>query len=242
MGDTPFMYWVGMDTSPEATADDVAAFNDFYSNVHAHEVIAANPGFRRVMRYELLEPDPRGDFGPRWLAIYEIDSEAGARAYLERDAGLAEAKPKYTEGRGAWHGRSTRWRMVWQRIAPAQGELGGGAPYLYFVGMNVPPDTDAKGLQDFDRFYTNTHVPEVVSVSKFLTGTRYELYRGLVHPEPGAPRFLAAYEADEGSLKTRAERAANPGAFPALSSGPPAWEAHDTLWRLLYRRIFTWEA
>lgn len=26
-------------------------------------------------------------------------------------------------------------------------------------------------------------------------------------------------------------------ARPPLSSGPPTWEKHDTLWRLVYRRI-----
>ena len=63
------------------------------------------------------------------------------------------------------------------------------------------------------------------------------LQREFLHPAPGAPRYLAVYEADDASLKRRADRAANPGGYAALSSGPPAWETHDTLWRLWYRRI-----
>jgi hypothetical protein len=103
--------------------------------------------------------------------------------------------------------------------------------------MNVAPDVDEAGLRQFNDFYTNTHVPEVVSTSKFFRGTRYELYRDLRHPAPGAPRFLAVYEGDEVAIRTRAERKADPGKGPQLSSGPPAWESHDTLWRLMYRRL-----
>jgi hypothetical protein len=103
--------------------------------------------------------------------------------------------------------------------------------------MNVPPETDAAGLKEFDEFYTNIHVPEVVAMSKFIRGTRYELNREFLHPAPGSPRFLAVYEGDEESMKQRAALRANAGGGARLSSGPPAWEAHDTLWRLMYRRI-----
>jgi hypothetical protein len=147
----------------------------------------------------------------------------------------------YSPGPAAWQSYQGWWRLLWRRIAPAEGEISAAvAPYLYFVGMNVPPDTDEAGLTDFDRFYTLTHVPEVVEANRFLSGARYELYRELRHPEPGAPRFLAVYEANDDSLQARRQRAADSASAPALSSGPPAWEAHDTLWRLLYRRLDSW--
>ena len=237
MTDAPFMYWVGMDTAPDTSAADLAEFNDFYSNIHAKEVLASNPGFRVAARYELRDPDPRGDFGPRWLAMYEMDSEAAADTYAARNDGPPEGRPKYTPGPAAWHHTDTRWRLIWHRIAPAEGELcASGAPYLYFVAMNVQPGTTAEELADFDRFYTNTHVPEVVAANKFQRGTRYELKREFRHPAPGSPRFLAVYDADDASLQARADRAAG-STTPGLSHGPPAWEAHDTLWRLTYRRI-----
>ncbi len=237
MADAPYMYWVGMDTAPDTSPADVADFSDFYSNVHVHEVLASNPGFLRATRYELCEPDRRGDFGPRWLCMYEMDGLAAAKGYESRNDGPPEGRPKYTPGPAAWGHTNTRWRLIWHRVAPEAGELGAGdAPYLYFVAMNSGP-TDAAGLAAFNEFYTNTHVPEVVKVSDFRSGTRYELQREFMHPAPGAPRYLAVYEADEKSMKTRADRAANPGAYTPLSSGPPAWETHDTLWRLMYRRI-----
>src|SRR4030088_1989024 len=77
----PFMYWVGMDTDPRTSPEALADFNRFYSTTHVGEVLAAHPGFVSVSRYELLDPDPRGDMhsGPRWLAVYEMTDEAAAQ-------------------------------------------------------------------------------------------------------------------------------------------------------------------
>jgi hypothetical protein len=241
MSDAPFMYWVGMDTADGMSPEDLADFSGFYSRTHVPEVVDGYAGFIRGTRYELCEPDPRGDFGPRWLAVYEMENEDAARGYLKRNDGPPEARPKYTPVPASWRRAKLRWRLLWRRIAPAEGELGaGGAPYLYFVAMNVPPESDDAGLAAFNDFYTSIHVPEVVAVSSFLRGTRYELYRDLLHPPPGSPRFLAVYEGDDAYMRRREERRANPGAGPRMTSGPPVWEAHDTLWRLLYRRIDSW--
>jgi hypothetical protein len=238
MANAPFMYWVGMNTPADVSATDLADFNDFYSNVYAREVLGANSGFVRATRYELCEQDARGNFGPRWLAMYEMDSQNAADLYIERNDGPPEARPTYSPGPVAWQHYEGWWRLMWHRLVPEAGELGAGdAPYIYMVGMDVPEGTNEKGLQEFNDFYTRIHVPEVVSVSGFLSGIRYELYRDFRHPEPGSPHFLAVYEANEDSIKARAERAANPGSATPLSSGPPTWEAHITAWRLLYRRI-----
>jgi hypothetical protein len=240
MTNASFMYWVGMNT-PEASDADLADFNDFYSNVHVREVVSSNPGFIRGTRYELHEQDARGDFGPRWLAIYEMDGEEAASSYVERNDGPPEARPKYTPGPPLWQQYEGRWRLIWHRLFPEEGDLGtAAAPYLFIVGMDVPADTNADDLKDFSDFYTNTHVPEVVALGDFLRGSRFELRNQLRHPEPGSPRFLAVYEGDEKALETRSRRAANPSTDSPLSSGPPAWEAHVTAWRLMYRRIDSW--
>ncbi len=242
MANAPFMYWVGMNTQPDTSEEELAKFNDFYSNTHAHEVVQSNPGFFRATRYELQEPDPRGDFGPRWLVMYEMENEAAAEGYIARNDGPPEGRPTYSPGPAAWQVYQPWWRLMWGRLHPKDGELcAGGAPYLYFVAMNVPPDTDAKGLQEFNDFYTHTHVPEVVKMSDFISGTRFELKREFLHPAPGCPQFLAIYEANDASLAARKQSREQPGSRGTLSSGPPTWEAHDTLWRLLYRRIDSWE-
>jgi hypothetical protein len=238
MPDAPYMYWVGMNTQPDTDASDLADFNAFYSETHVGEVLASNPGFIRATRYELMEQDARGDFGPRWLAMYEMESQEAADLYIKRNDGPPEERPTYTAGPAAWQQYEGRWRLLWHRLVPEEGELGeAAAPYLFMVGMDVPEGTDAQGLSEFNEFYTNVHLPEVVSANGFLRGIRYELYRSFRHPEPGAPQFLAVYEGTDESLDVRAKRGAAPGSASPLSSGPPTWEAHVTAWRLWYRRI-----
>ena len=238
MANAPYMYWVGMNTRPDTSTSDLADFNAFYSETHVGEVLASNPGFIRATRYELMEQDARGDFGPRWLAMYEIESREAADLYDKRNDGPPAERPSYTPGPAAWQQYEGVWRLLWHRLVPETGELGAAAaPYLFMVGMDVPAGTGVQGLSEFDDFYTNTHLPEVVAANAFLRGTRYELYRGFRHPEPGAPQFLAVYEATSESLDVRAKRASAPGSATPLSNGPPTWEAHVTAWRLWYRRI-----
>ena len=108
------------------------------------------------------------------------------------------------------------------------------------VGMNVPADTDATGLAEFNAFYTGTHVPEVVGAGGYSRGIRYELYRELAHPQPGSPRFCAIYEADEAVTDANERYRADPGSRPPrpkFSSGPPAWEQHEIRWMPVYRRL-----
>jgi hypothetical protein len=127
--------------------------------------------------------------------------------------------------------------MIWRRLASC-GTANQPPHSIYMVGMNVPPDTDAAGLAEFNEFYTNIHVPEVMAYRGFCRGTRFELYREFRHPQPGCPRFCAIYEADKATTEANQQRrdTPQPGRSP-LSSGPPTWEKHDTLWRLTYRRI-----
>ena len=78
MSDALFTYWVGMDIPADTSAADVAAFNDFYNNVHRKEVLEANPGFLRGRRYELAQDDTRRPRGPRFLVCYDIESKEAA--------------------------------------------------------------------------------------------------------------------------------------------------------------------
>jgi hypothetical protein len=170
-----------------------------------------------------------------------MDGEDAASTYLTSNDGPPEGRPKYTAGPSLWQRYEGWWRLIWHRLVPGEGDLGSaGAPYLFLVGMDVPAGTSAQDLQDFSDFYTNTHVPEVVALGDFLRGSRFELRNDLRHPAPGSPQFLAVYEGEEKALETRARRATSPEAESPLSSGPPAWEAHVTAWRLMYRRIDCW--
>jgi hypothetical protein len=231
------MYWVGMDV-PSDDPEDLREFNDFYSEVHAKEVLASNPGFIRGHRYELMTPDPRGEFGPRFLAVYEMSDEGAAQTYLGRADGPPEGRPHYTAGPPAWDDKKTTWRMIYRPIATT-GSPSAAAYSIHLIGINPPADVDADGLKEFNDFYTDVHMPEVVAKYGYSRASRYELYRELLHPAPGCPRYLALYEADE-ETAARVKK----GTFDSkgdgddhISPGPDVWQRHTTPWRLTYRRL-----
>ena len=67
-------------------------------------------------------------------------------------------------------------------------------PFMYWVGMNTPPDTDPTAVAEFNQFYGTIHAPEVVANNAgFVRGTRYEALgagpaRGLWTPMAGGLR------------------------------------------------------
>jgi len=45
-------------------------------------------------------------------------------------------------------------------------------PFMHWVGMNTPPDTDPTAIAEFSKFYSTIHVPEVVANNPgFVRGT-----------------------------------------------------------------------
>lgn len=107
----PFaIYLLGVDPPPDATADDLAVFNDFYTEVHLPEVVERRRALRAV-RYELVEavraPYPKA---PRFLAAYEVDEESAAH---RRHTG-----PPYATGPDVWQRHTTPWRLWFRRLDP----------------------------------------------------------------------------------------------------------------------------
>lgn len=240
MSDALYTYWVGMDIPTDTSAADVAAFNDFYSSVHKPEVLAGNPGFLRGRRYELAQDDTRGARGPRFIAAYDIESKEAAQLYISRNDGPASGRPVYSDGPAAWQQRSTKWRLMWQHVLnnPAAAQVS-ASPYMYLVGMNEAAGSGEAELAQFNEFYNTIHVPEVLAGYGFATGARYKNMRTFLHPEPGAPNFLAMYGIkDEAAAKSfMKDRLSADPSGNSFSDGPPPWQKRDTKWRLTYRLV-----
>src|SRR3982751_5058197 len=65
-------------------------------------------------------------------------------------------------------------------------------PFSYWVGMDTDPRTTPEALAEFNRFYSTTHVGEVVGAHPgFVSASRYELVEP-ASPAAG-PRWLAVY-------------------------------------------------
>lgn len=225
----PYQYWVGIDTAPGASEDDLAELDDFYRRFHFPEVFAANPGFITATRYRLDAPDPRGDFGPMWLAVYGIEDRAGAERYEALESDPTVERPKYTPGPAVWKGMSPRWRIMWRQTF-ASGERSLSPESIFMVGMDTPATASAQEVAEFNDFYSSTHVPEVLSTGGYEAGTRVERQAVFFHREPDeCPQFCAIYEGAGGTSS------GPPPGEP--TPGPDAWENRETRWRLRYRRV-----
>ncbi len=240
MSDALYTYWVGMDIPADTSAKDVADFNAFYSNTHRPEVLASNPGFLRGRRYELVQDDPRGPRGPRFIAAYDVESKEAAQQYIGRNDGPASGHPVYSDGPAAWQQRQTKWRLMWQHLMNAPGgQQVSAAPYIYLVGMSAAAGADATELAKFNAFYNDIHVGEVMKGYGFVSGARYQCLREFMHPAPGVPDFLAMYGLkDEAAAEVfmKGRLTADPSGN-SFSAGPDVWMNRDTRWRLTYRLV-----
>jgi hypothetical protein len=108
-------------------------------------------------------------------------------------------------------------------------------PFMYWVGMDTDPRTTPEALAEFNRFYSTTHVGEVIAAHPgFVSVSRYEL----IEPANGSPRWLAAYEmADERAAEQYVKDNARPWLHrQKYSPWPPARKRAKTVWRLLWHQ------
>ncbi len=199
--------WTGWDVRGGASADpdSVEAFA---------RGVADNPEGEE--RYELIAVAARGFRPPQFVTT--VDHSDGDAA--DRSAGPASDR----------HGLRQTWSCIYRRLT----ETGPAVvvPYaIYLLGVNPPADVTAEGLEEFNSFYTNVHLPEVAERRHALRAVRYELVEEVRSPYRGAPQFLAVYEVDEESAANRRHTG------PPYSSGPEVWQRHTTPWRLWYHRL-----
>jgi hypothetical protein len=114
-------------------------------------------------------------------------------------------------------------------------------PFTYWVGMDTDPRTSPADLAEFNRFYSTTHVHEVIAAHPgFLSASRYEL----VDPEPrdgtrSGPRWLAVYGmADEAAAVQYLKDNARPWLHRRrYSPWPAARKRAKTVWRMIWRQL-----
>jgi hypothetical protein len=114
---------------------------------------------------------------------------------------------------------------------------------MYWVGMDTDPRTTPEALAEFNRFYSTTHVQEVLAAHPgFVSVSRYELLdsdpRGGEHR---GPRWLAMYAAqDEAAVLQYIKDNERPWLHRRkYSPWPPARRKAKTVWRLLWRQTIT---
>lgn len=103
---------IGINTPVDIDDATLEEFNDFYTNVHVPEGIAAS-AFSRNSRYEIAEEFRNTQSAcPRFLAVWEADEE-GTAIMLQPPA----TPPSYSPGPDAWRNHTTIWQS-WYRMIP----------------------------------------------------------------------------------------------------------------------------
>ena len=100
---------------------------------------------------------------------------------------------------------------------------------IFMVGTNP---NDPAQEEEFNRWYTHTHIPEVCRIPGVNKATRYQA----LQPAEGYPKFVAIYEMDgeEGLASfTDHTRRQRKGELPSFTPGPP----FQVVWRLAYKKL-----
>ena len=106
------VYLVGVNAPVDATPDEMAEFEEFYTNVHMPEV-AERRSCLGARRYRLVaELVPPAGGSPQYLTTYEVDERGSTR---RRHIGGS-----YFRGPRVWQRHRTVWRL-WYRVVPEVG-------------------------------------------------------------------------------------------------------------------------
>jgi hypothetical protein len=155
----------------EVQAAHKAAFNNWYNQVHVPEIMAC-PGFLRSVRYEEVDADGR------YMAMYELlGLEALASDEFGQARGWKEMQPVVLGSTNA----------VWRHLYTAPPGSGGGSgatpALLRFNRSAVTPEREAQ----FNQWYNEVHLPELLACPGWLRASRYEAVRG-------TPKYVAIYD------------------------------------------------
>lgn len=209
---------------------EAATFNRWYNDEHAPRYVR-QPGFRRAWRLERLDlPEQRGTPHQRYLAVYETETVADFNDVLRRDA--EDSHP--WEG---WESRITGWQRTYYGVIARYGAdrpADGGGSHWTIVRVDFE-EAGAGDEADFNRWYDETHLPEVCAFPGFRRAWRLRLEPDGNDLGPRGQRYVAVYETDAADYLPVARRGTVPwdGKWAGSIRN---WEA------MFYRKLFDSEA
>jgi hypothetical protein len=143
-------------------------FDTWYDGQHLHDVVSV-PGFSAAQRYRRRIP-VTGDLNQGSLAIYEIEAatEDEAKAAIKTLFSTPMTLSKAMDSGATLGG-------IFESLGPKAKQTS-GAPagsWRLAVMTNAAEGRD----DDFNAWYDNVHVPEVMTVDGFATAQRYRLVK-----------------------------------------------------------------
>ena len=174
--------------------DDI--YNDWYTNVHLSDVLNV-PGYIRATRYKAFSGER--SFEQEYMALYELEVEnldalqAVSDEHMRRiEANEMHRSPPETIDRD--NVRS----MYYIETGP---RLGGHDDIPETVFMPFTESASEEEDEEFNRWYQEVHLPEVLGVPGFSAASRYKETGINMTGRPWPIRFpyLAVYELADGS-------------------------------------------
>lgn len=157
------------------------AFLDWFESEHAPSVLA-RPGWQNLSQYRCLDGQP-------FLSLYQVDDDLT----LDPPPSAAPFRRGPFTARGVRNYQARTWRQI-----HAAGSASGTAAWINAVTVEI----DEGDLVEFNRWYNDIHVPEVLACPGWRSNRRFECV-------DGEPSVLAIYELDD----------------PDLAFGSREWEA-----------------
>lgn len=194
-----------MTPAPEWEGD----FNDWYNTEHIPLRMGA-PGFTSAQRY-------RANEGPAYLAVYEMETAAALKTpeyHVIKGQPGERTKRMLSDVTGFTRyiaNESGRWEK------PESASI--DAPVLYAVFFEVPADR----ADDFDRWYTEDHIPLLMKCTDWLMVRRFNIIDG----EPGKYTRLALhYLASTNALSSPEREAARATPWRARLAAESWFKGH----------------
>lgn len=144
-------------------------FTHWYETEHV-PCMLSRPGWLRMRRYRCTDGSPL-------LSLYELDDDVPLMPRVS-EAPFRDG-PFKAQGIRNYHARS--WRQIL-----AAGEPVERAGWINVVTVDIDPEHAA----EFNRWYSEVHVPEILACPGWAAGRRYECL-------DGEPRFLAIYDLED---------------------------------------------
>jgi hypothetical protein len=211
-------------TSCKDPAED-AEFNEWYDNTHLLDVLSSGL-LRNPVRF-VRATDAAEDREPRYLATWESDTETPDRLLQEvRELGQSLLR----QGRVHPSLRLKHMGMLrridggfWSR---RHGQEVAG---VMVVSSNC---TDPAREDEFNDWYSNIHLPDILSTGAFHTDYRYED----INPQESVGKYWAIYETDIDPVRAAEILDARREWFVANNRRT---DTIDPVRRSLFRRIYS---
>jgi hypothetical protein len=200
------------------TDRDAEEFNRWYNEIHVPEFIA-QPGIDHGWRTEKIEHEHElGNVEEQYAAIYRLDSIASFEAALD-------ASPTAGHSWFDWEGRVGNWKRTFFELIHAVERDDAPGRYWATIRVNYIGDRE----DEFNRWYDEQHMPEVVSNPGFHRAwrLRHEPSKSELGQEPF--RYWAVYEIDDPQNLVEALRDKRPWGG--------RWQDELTDWTRTYHRL-----